>query len=108
MAKVLLVDFEKQLGELVSELLQQERHNVAVHSQNVPLTEAGFQDPPGFELVIFDMSLDDRVRREHLRFVQDYRDQHGGRPGILCVSRVYRGARFEFDLGRKGVRVVYV
>jgi DNA-binding response OmpR family regulator len=108
MAKVLLVDFEKQLGELVSELLQQARHDVEVHARSVPLTEVEFNRLPRFALVILDVSLDNRVSREHLRCIQDYRDQHGGRPLILAVSRVYRGSRFEFDLERKSVRVVYV
>jgi len=56
----------------------------------------------GFDLVILDVSVQCRDAGKLLEGLKRYRDAHGPRPMTLCVSRVYRGPRFELDLEQQG------
>jgi hypothetical protein len=59
-------------------------------------------------LIVLDASENDRVVHDQLAEIRRYRAQHGHRPTVLCVSRVYRGPLVELELERRGARVIYV
>ena len=60
------------------------------------------------DLVIVDVSAADEICQVTLDELRRWQMIHGPRPGILCVSTVYRGPNFELEIERKGGRLVYV
>jgi DNA-binding response OmpR family regulator len=103
-----LVKFDQVTGERLAEFLGYRGYRAAIHSGDQPLLQILQKHPRGFDLVILDVSCDDAVTRKHIAAVRARREQYGLRPMLLCVSRVYRGPRFELELEREGARVVYV
>ncbi len=107
MALILLTNFDEPSAHRLADLLTRRGHRVNKCStfDGVQFLEASDHD---LDLIILDVSHDDRETQNQLAEIRHYRAQHGPRPMLLCVSRLYRGARFQLDLESKGARVVYV
>jgi len=105
-AEILLVKFDQVTEGRLAELFGCRGHHAITHSGDQPLSQVLRRR--GFDLVILDVSCDYSITRKHVAAVRARREQHGLRPMLLCVSRVYRGPQFELELEREGARVVYV
>lgn len=108
MGKILLANFEEEAGARLAAFLRNERHDVSTAVDNEPLLPFTGTSDSVPDLVILDVSQNDRRVRNLLDQICSHRIKHGPRPMLLCISRAYRGAQFELDLERKGARVVYV
>jgi len=60
------------------------------------------------DLVIVDASYSEKYALDLLTEMASYRKRNGPCPAALCISRVYRGPRFELEVERKGARLLYV
>jgi hypothetical protein len=107
MATMLLIGFNEALKRELSGFLQARRHNVLICTDDQPLAHMLRIHGEDIDTAIVDVSLADTAWREALAEITRYRNKHGVRPGILCVSTVYRGPRFELEIERKGARLVY-
>lgn len=106
--QLLLVRFDNASEGRLTELLRQRGYRVSAYSREESLLECLSRFGREIDLVILDVSGNDPEVRNYLAEIVRYRAQHGHRPMVLCVSRVYRGPQFELELERKGARVVYV
>ena len=107
MARVVLANFDAETAAQLIQLLERNRHS-ATH---LPAATSN-HDPRAIgqvlcDLIILDITLDDKATRTLLTEALRRRAESGPGPMLLCVSRVYRGPRYEFDLERKGVRLAY-
>jgi DNA-binding response OmpR family regulator len=107
MIETLLVNFDPKLAERLASLLASQGHRISICTGFKALRQL-LRKSPGFDLAIVDVSFDTPTAGVQLAELQAYRVQHGPRPMLLCVSRVYRGPQFELELERKGARVAYV
>jgi hypothetical protein len=107
-ARILLVNFDKTSEERLTEIFRQKGHYTSIYRRVEPLAAHVSKAGQDIDLVVFDVSGNDRETLKQLGDMRRYRAQHGHRPMVLCVFRVYRGPRFELELERKGARVVYV
>lgn len=107
-ARVVLANFDDETAAQLIQLLQRARHRVT------QLSAATFDHGPraigqvACDLIILDVSSDDRATRALLTEALRHRAECGPRPMLLCVTRADRGPRYEFDLERKGARLAYV
>jgi len=108
MAQILLVHFDELTARRLAEFLETRGHRVNTLDPAQSLEHILDDKVRGFDLVILDVSVQCRDAGKLLEGLKRYRDAHGPRPMTLCVSRVYRGPRFELDLEQQGARVVYV
>jgi DNA-binding response OmpR family regulator len=108
MAKILLVNFDVELGTRLSAFLRAERHELCAVLECGHFAEMLKRCPVPIDLVILDVSLGEKYVRDLLSEISSYRVRNGPRPAILCISRVYRGPHFALDLERKGARLLYV
>jgi len=107
MAKILLANFAEAPIARLTELFRKRGHYVLVLGDGQSISEAlGATDDT--DLIILDVSNDDVGVRQRLAEVSRCRKRRGIRPMLLCVSTVYRGARFELDIEHQGARLVYV
>jgi hypothetical protein len=107
-AQILLVNFDEASEERLREIFRQKGHCVSAYAGDKPLAEHLWKLSDDVDLIVLDVSGKDRVVRNQLGEIGRYRAQHGHRPTVLCVSRIYRGPQFELELEREGARVVYV
>lgn len=107
MSEVLLLNFDPILAPRLADSLARLGHRVTVHTGHEALSMK-LRRESSFDLAILDVSESSTSVRRNLIELQTYRAGHGVRPMVLCVSRVYRGPRFELELERKGARVAYV
>jgi DNA-binding response OmpR family regulator len=108
MAKILLANFDEQAGISLAAFLRNEHHDVYVALEDQAFSQLLGRYGTATDLVILDVSSRKKHSYDLLAQIASRRVQHGPRPMILCISRVYRGPQFELDLERKGARVVYV
>src|SRR5690349_2171924 len=106
--RILLVNFDEASEGRLTEILRQRGHRVSTYTSEEPLAEHLSKPRGDVDLIVLDASGNDRVVHDQLDEIRQYRAQHGHRPTVLCVSRVYRGPQVELELERKGARVVYV
>jgi DNA-binding response OmpR family regulator len=107
MPRILLVNFDEEQARRMAAFLRTERQQVCV----APATENVSQTVRricGIDLVILDASHREKYARDLLNGIASYRARNGPRPMVLCISRVYRGPRFQLDVERKGARLIYV
>ncbi len=107
-ARILLVQFDEAWEARLAETLRQRGHSVTTHCREECVSEHLSELGHEIELVILDVSKGDDETWSIVAEIRQYRTQYGPKPMLLCVSRVYRGPRFELELERKGARVVYV
>lgn len=105
MAHILLLNFDPAAAKAVDALLRGKGHHVTVEASDHSQIAS---DLHRFDVVMIDMSLDNAAGHAYVTAVRNHRAEHGPRPMLLCISRIYRGPRFALDLERKGARVVYV
>jgi hypothetical protein len=58
-------------------------------------------------LVVVDVSIDDREMRKVLRIIRRVKTHCRTVLALVCVSRVNRGPRFQYDIEEIGARFVY-
>jgi DNA-binding response OmpR family regulator len=106
MATIVVSNFAEAPAARLADLLRLRGNRVLVcdHTQSISRS-IGSTD---VDLIILDVSKDDAHVRERLAEVRHCRERRGIKPLLLCVSMIYRGARFELDLERKGARFLYV
>jgi len=108
MATIFLANFGEENGGRLAAFLRAQRHETYMARDEHSFVEMKRRSGLSPDLVIMDASAhEDRVRRL-ANELGKYRIQHGPKPMILCISRVYRGPRFEIELERKGIRLLYV
>ena len=108
MARIVIVQFDQRVAITVAQLLRGRRHQVTVCESgggHAPVLGSCDTCP---DLIVLDVSTDGPSTRKLLEEINRFRAQNGPKPMLLCVSSVYRGPRFEFELERKGGRLVYV
>ena len=108
MGRVLLVKFDETFEGQVTEILRRKGLLVSTYRRGERLAERLAKMDQEVDLVILDVSHEDQDTQDRFAEILRYRAQHGPKPMLLCVSRVYRGPRFELEFERKGARVVYV
>jgi hypothetical protein len=59
------------------------------------------------DLAIVDVSIDDQQMRTVLEVIRRARMQQNLKPALLCISRVNRGPRFQYQIERMGARFAY-
>jgi hypothetical protein len=106
--RILLVNFGEASEGRLTEILRQKGYRVSTYACEEPLAEHLSKLSDDIDLIVLDASGNDRVVHDQLGEIRLYRAQHGHRPTVLCVSRIYRGPQIELELERKGARVVYV
>lgn len=108
MARVVLANFDAEAAEQLDQLLRRNRH----YTTQLPTFKSDREIRAiaqiSCDLIILDVSKDDRISRAILTEILRRRAEPCLRPMLLCVSRAYRGPRFEYDLERKGARLAYV
>jgi DNA-binding response OmpR family regulator len=107
-ARILLVNFDEASEGRLKEIFRQKGYRISPYTCKEPLAEHLSKLRDDVDLIILDASGNDPLVHDQLGEVRRYRAQHGHRPTVLCVSRVYRGPQVELELERKGARVVYV
>lgn len=105
MARIALAHFEPLFAERLASSLRLKAHSVCAISP--PAHAAGRIEPLSLDLLILDVSSYAPGVETTLHEAARLRWETGLRPSILCVSNRYRGARFQFQLERQGIRVVY-
>jgi hypothetical protein len=108
MAKIVLINFTEPLLTRLIAVLRIERHEVLGALPGQSYARWVRRQPEGADLAILDVSCRDKFFGPALDELVVYRAQHGPRPMILCISRVYRGPQFELDIENKGARLIYV
>ncbi|SRR5260370_6041649 len=108
MARILLINFDDQLSARLAAFLRTQRHDVCVAIEDRNFSQIFKQYVLRADLLIVDVSHREKYVRDLLRKIALHRARKGPRPMVLCISRVYRGPRFELDLERKGARLLYV
>lgn len=106
MARVLLAGFDKDMANELALLFARLKHQIVI----LPATVAQYEclGSGEVDMIVLEVSIENRLVKSVLA-AKDKSEQHShGTPILLCVSRVYRGPRFELDLERKGGRLVYV
>lgn len=106
MARILLLGPDESSAKVLALFLERRRHQVTVHRELQSAGDSPTRDLDNFDVLVVDMTANrpedwntlDRLRVETAAW----------NPGILCLSRVYRGPRFQLDIERRGARLVYV
>jgi DNA-binding response OmpR family regulator len=106
--RILLVNFDETSEGRLTEILRQKGHRVSAYACEESLAQHLLQLRNDVDLIVLDASGNDRALHDQLAEIRRYRAQHGHRPTVLYVSRVYRGPQVELELERKGARVIYV
>lgn len=104
MARILIGGFEEAMRIALANQLSLQRHLVKSCSLGSNQVQ---QSSSEADVVILDLSQDNRSTRMLLQHLIQRRVETGLRPLVLGVFRSYRGPRIESELERKGVRVVY-
>jgi hypothetical protein len=107
MAKILLVNFDREQAVSLAGFLRLQRHESWIAEHDWPLSHV-VRSFGGTDLVIVDISHREQYARNLLIQIANYRAMHGPRPMALYISRVYRGPQFELEIERKGARFLYV
>ena len=107
-ARILLLNFDEASEGRLTEIFRQKGYRVSTYAREEPLAEHLSKRSDDVDLIVLDASGNDRAIHDQLGEIRRYRVQHGHRPMVLCVSRIYRGPQVELELERKGARVVYV
>jgi len=105
MARILLGGFEEAQALSLAHALRLRNHHVD-HSWSS--TDRFEEHAANSDVVILDLSGDDPSTRLLLEKTFRLRLQTGLRPMLLGILQTYRGPRFEEEIERKGVRVIYV
>lgn len=108
MARVVLANFDAEIAAQLIRLLQRNRHSATQLPAATFDLDGSTIGQVSCDLIILDVSCDDRATRALLTEALRRRAECGPRPMLLCVTRAYRGPRYEFDLERKGARLAYV
>lgn len=108
MARVVLANFDAESGAQLVQLLKRNRHSATLLPATAPDDVERTISRATCDLILLDVSCDDRPTHALLGEIVRRRAELGLRPMLLCVARVYRGPRFELDLERKGARLAYV
>ncbi len=108
MARMLLVGFADVIAADIAAVLQRQGHKTEIYEGEAPLTKVLAHTEPQPDLVLIDVSRDDRQTWDRLVELCHFRDQYGPAPMLVGVSIVKRGPRFELEIERKGARLVYV
>jgi hypothetical protein len=108
MANILLVNFDEERALRLAAFLRTERYEVRINLEAEKFPQMLKRHVCEIDLVILDASHREKYVRYLLTEIASYRARNGPRPMVLCISRVYRGPRFQLDLERKGARLVYV
>jgi hypothetical protein len=107
-ARLVLANFDAETAAQLIQLLQRNRHSATLLPTNTSGHGPQAIGQVSCDLIILDVSRDDRATRALLIEALRRRAESGPRPMLLCVTRAYRGPRYEFDLERKGARIAYV
>jgi DNA-binding response OmpR family regulator len=107
-AKILLSKFDDEWTQSLVELFQREHHQVAICSSGQSVLNTLERTKEPYELLVVDVSADHENAMKLVKQIKRFRFQCGNRLKVLCVSRVYRDPRFEFELEKEGARLVYV
>jgi hypothetical protein len=108
MAQILLMNFDEEPTLRLAAFLRAETHEVliALPTQSYFGWVRGHGEDA--DLVIIDVSHREKFFWPLLEDISIYRSEQGENPVVLCISRIYRGPRFELDIERKGARLLYV
>jgi hypothetical protein len=106
-ASVVLANFDAETGAQLVQLLQRNRHCATQIPATAPFNKNTIRQIP-CDLIIIDLTSDDRTALTLLGEVARRRAETGPRPMVLCVASAYRGPQFELGLERKGARLAYV
>jgi hypothetical protein len=107
MAQILLVKFGESEERRLAEFFGTQGHRVSSLDDTKSLSCLLDNVGKDLDLAILHVSANCDAE-EDLETLRRHRDTNGLRPMVLCVSRVYRGPRFELEIERKGGRLVYV
>ena len=108
MAHVALCGIERVAANQLSSLLRQHGHCVAICERQDALSEPAFMRNSSIDLIIVDVSESENAVRAYLEQRDRMNNRDQDKPMLLCVSRVFRGARFQLEVERKGARLIYV
>jgi DNA-binding response OmpR family regulator len=107
-ARVVLANFDAETAAQLIQLLQRNRHSATQLPTAAFDLDGSTIGQVSCDLIILDVSCDDCATRAVLTEILRRRAESGLRPMLLCVTRAYRGPRYECDLERKGARLAYV
>lgn len=107
MARIFIANFDSTETEQIAALLRRNGHTVLPLGPTAPDWKTSHAPLRDCDLLIIDVTKDDPFVHDLIGEVAEVRAQYGPRPMILCVTAADCGPRFEFDLERKGARVVY-
>jgi len=105
-ARVLLAGFDKDMANELALLFARLGHQIVI----LPATAAPYELSGSGEvdMIVLEVSIETGLVKSVLAAKAESDQPVPGPPILLCVSRVYRGPRFELDLERRGGRLVYV
>ena len=107
MATILLVGSERADQDNLASTLQNRGHDVILaddHRRSLTNWNAHMSS---VEIVVFDVTNLNYDSKRRLRSICQLSRPDGSPVLVLCISRSYRGPRFELDIERLGARFVY-
>jgi len=108
MARILLLSPDESSAKVLAVFLEQRRHRVTVRRGGQYARDDPTGDLYNFDVLIVDMTANRPEDWERLDRVRFGAERTASKPRILCMSRVYRGPKFELDIEGRGARLVYV
>jgi len=108
MARILLLSPDEPSARDLALFLEKKSHRVSVHCERRAFIDSPKQDLSSVDIVILDMSANRPDDWNALDCVCKWAGTIDSKLMTLCLSRVYRGPKFELDVERRGARLVYV
>jgi DNA-binding response OmpR family regulator len=102
MARILVANFNDAVTAELMRLFRRRGHDVTSRSGSSAFAEEDI-DSEAYHLVVLDVSGTNSIVETVLAMKRQLPS-----PALLCVTSVYRGPEWEFQLKQKGARVLYV
>jgi hypothetical protein len=106
--RIVLANFDTHEGIGLAAFLSGRRRGICIVSSEASNPEHLAKEIMPTDLLIMDATGNGQFVLDFLEKVKGHRIHENLLPAVLCVSRVYRGARFELELTRKGATLVYL
>jgi hypothetical protein len=108
MARILISSQDVKFSESLAQSLRTHRHEVSVRQISPGDLREIERHTNSYDILVLDVTGLDHGATRKLIVAGSECSLPGTMPIVLCISRIYKGARFEFDLERQGSRLIYV
>ena len=106
--RILLLSPDESSAEVLAAFLEQRHYHVTVHRERHSAGDGHAPHLDDFDVIVVDMTANRPEDWDRLDRACVGAERTASKPGILCLSRVYRGPQFELDIERRGGRLAYV